>query len=429
MEKMKLNFIQLSEIKTCFGLNTSQIDIDIALVKEFVTAFLIAPFITLDWGIDMVNKIIKGNVTSDELEKLNLKLYQKQTLLGIPSLSDISISAIKKKIFNYHATFPLSKEEFYELKIYVPFLEIPNMDRNLHLNIVNNLQSKVKGQDGAVRTLSRHLYKWSCYWETECVEQLKPVGNLLITGESGSGKTYMIKTAASSLNAQLVNIDASRLVSEGIVGTHLTNEIIMQTAKLDNSSKKKVVVFIDEFDKLIFKPELLNELLIMMDTKTKTIRGFDSYDHKNANLIELDITSFCFILGGAFTSLRSPKSNDRQTVGFTSTCISSATNHIDIDALTKYGLPKELIGRIGEVINLVPITKDILIDVLLHSSDSPLNYYHSFFQLHKMKLEISDDLLSIIAQKAMDKGIGVRGLFPTLNEIFAAKVDELFTNK
>lgn len=127
-------------------------------------------------------------------------------------------------------------------------------------------------------------------------------------------------------------------------------------------------------------------------------------------------------MAGAFTGIR--RKEKRKPIGFQLSEIEKRP--ISLEDIVKYGFPKEIIGRIGEVIELNPITEDILIDILKNSNNSTYNYYQYFFRHHGIHLNLSEKNLSIVAKMAMNQKIGARGIQYALSKFFKNKMYDLF---
>lgn len=255
---------------------------------------------------------------------------------------------------------------------------------------------------------------------------VKPLGHRLLIGESGSGKTASIKEAAKYLNAHFISIDASRLTTEGIVGQKITTELIL-ASKGFKDNNKRIVVFIDEIDKLVsesldVKSGVLDEMLCILDGNSTVIRGQENYS-RDAAVVEINISSWCFILGGAFTGIRS--SEKSKAVGFNSSKNMEDSSKVSVGDIIKYGMPKELVGRIGGIIQFEKISLATY-KTILKDKEGSLGYYEQFFSIHGGNFSLSETELELIAQRALLLKLGVRGLYSILHSHLAPKMLSLF---
>ncbi len=397
----------------------------------------------------LVNVLLNPNLPADAIKQLLYKVFNENisgelfsTIFENTKIDELVLERLDKKVISDRISAwenifgklssndwaMLFQEEPYLLKIF------PEKNSLTPISLANLISQKVKGQMQPMLKLSLYIYEFVTYWNNSVngIAALKPLNSRLIIGESGSGKTYSIKTAASYLNAGVISIDASRLTSEGIVGQKLTTELITQFNALPSEVRhtSRVIVFIDEIDKLCnnnsleVKRSVLNELLLVLDGATKNIRGNESYS-RDSNIVDLDISSWCFILGGAFTGIRT--SEQRVCVGFNNSSTNNpSTTAISLQGIIDYGMPKEIVGRIGGVIELYKITSDTLIEILKNAPQSPYQYFQKFFESNGNSLTLSDEELVEIATKAISQNLGVRGLYGVMNEYLEERMLQLF---
>jgi ATP-dependent protease Clp ATPase subunit len=402
------------------------------LLKRVLVNLLLNPNFPIEAIKRLLKKVIAENFSTEVVNTIIDKTkVQDQVLLNMDKAAIANRICTWENIFGKLSSKDwtmLFEEEPYLMKIF------PEKNSITPISLAKLITLKVKGQLQPMLKLSLYLYEFVTYWNNSIKggAALKPLNSRLIIGESGSGKTYSIHTAASYLNAGIINIDASRLTSEGIVGQKLTTEMIHQFKALPSEIRhtNRVIVFIDEIDKLCntnsleVKRSVLDELLMVLDGATNSIRGNESYS-RDSNIIDLDISSWCFVLGGAFTGIR--KSEQRSNVGFNSTSNEQLSSKaISLQDIIYFGMPKEIVGRIGGVIELNKITSDSLIDILKNAPQSPYHYYQKFFETAGNSLILSDEDLVKIANKAIVQNIGVRGLYGVMNEYLEEKMLELF---
>ncbi|MBK7233574.1 MAG: AAA family ATPase [Saprospiraceae bacterium] len=283
--------------------------------------------------------------------------------------------------------------------------------------ILNHRVSKsVRGQEELVQLLSDYFYQWQLFWKGRL--KSKPASIPLLIGGTGTGKTFTISRFANVMDAGIINIDSSKLVTEGYIGPNISTELISQYNNLPPERKDKVVVFIDEVDKLskhyvrdadVKGNNVLFELLTILEGDK--VSGRINYN-KHSDNTSIDSSSFCFVFAGAFTGLEKGGQVVRKQIGFNTTLACDEmhlpSNDTILDDVIEYGMPIEIVGRIGWVLKLKPISAEIYKDILLHSSSSPLLYYKELFDIHGIDLQLDDEDINKIIASAISKNVGVR---------------------
>ena len=244
---------------------------------------------------------------------------------------------------------------------------------------------------------------------------------VLMIGPTGSGKTLLLREAAALLDVNLVIIDASLLVREGIVGTSISDIAvqIQEKAAFDVDRAKTSVVVLDEFDKLLTEDgshqnrSVLNQLLTMLEGTTPLRVPPHQYkEQKNPKLqMELPTDRMLFLLAGAFESLR--EAQNKRSMGFIQE--PGKGNAIDDEGLSSAGLPAELRGRIGTLINLDPLNVEQLVTILKKAPHSPLVRIQKEMALFDCEVDIDEQLLRQLAEDSLQSGLGARGLYQAFN--------------
>lgn len=401
------------------------------LFSKFIFSSLLSPYLTIYSLITILNEI--DELIDSDILKI-CQLIERQTP---GQFTQIQLNYIANKISEWENNIAKLSESdwdtiFRECPKLIEFF--PGKNENNPKRLAEIVSIKVKGQDNAVKKLALFLYEWALFWSAKerlFVDYPKPPTSRIIIGKTGSGKTYMIDTFSKALSAGVIKIDASKLVGEGIVGLKLSTEIVDQFNALPEEIKTsgRIIVFIDEFDKLSYRfnndldfkgPAVLNELLVLLDHKTSQIRATNSYNKDKSDVINFNIDTFCFILSGAFTGIRS---SEKKPMGFLPKIEQNPITCLDI---VNFGFPKEVIGRIGSIIELQPISRETLIDILLNSPDSSYKYYQEFFKKNGVNLQLTKNQISEIADLAFAEQLGVRALNKVLIDYLQEKIMSLF---
>ena len=296
-----------------------------------------------------------------------------------------------------------------------------------------NLDQYVVGQDEAKKTLSVAVYnhyKRLSQNKKSDVEIQK--SNILMIGSTGSGKTYLAQSLAKFLGVPFAIADATTLTEAGYVGDDVENILLtlLQNADFDNKLAEKGIIYIDEIDKIARKGENMSisrdvsgegvqqALLKIIEGTVSRVPLSGGRKHPQAECINIDTSNILFICGGAFDGLEKiieQRNNKGKSIGFNADIEKSSgqifhLNDVQQKDLVKYGLMPELIGRLPVITTLNPLSEDDLIKILTEPKNALTKQYQELLAMDGVKLEFEEDALKRIAELAIKKEIGARGL-------------------
>ena len=302
------------------------------------------------------------------------------------------------------------------------------------MEIKTHLDQYVIGQDQAKKILSvavyNHYKRLNQKIEKDEVEIEK--SNIVMVGETGTGKTLLAKTLAKILNVPFCICDATVLTEAGYVGEDVESILtrLLQAADYDVASAERGIVYIDEVDKIARKsdnPSITRDvsgegvqqaLLKILEGTMVNVPPQGGRKHPDQKMIAVNTSNILFIAGGAFDGIEKKIANRlrTQTVGYK---VDKEDDDIDLDNLYKYitpqdlksfGLIPELIGRLPVITHLNPLDRETLLSILKEPKNSLIKQYKKLFEYENVKLEIDDEVLSFIVDKAMEFMLGARGL-------------------
>jgi len=258
--------------------------------------------------------------------------------------------------------------------------------------------------------------------------------NLLMFGPSGSGKTLLAKTVARYLNVPFVIADATTLTQAGYVGEDVESLIGRLLSEADNDVARcqQGIIFIDEIDKIGRKSEsaslhrdvggegVQQALLKMVEGTVCRVTINGNKKHPAMETVEVDTSNILFIAGGAFDGLKKIIENRRNggSIGFTKTPgTHSSSSQVLPEDLMRYGMIPEFIGRFPISVELESLEVEDLVRVLVEPKNNLLAQMKYYFQTDGVTLEFEDAAVVAIARKAMDLGIGARGLKTVIEQV------------
>lgn len=287
------------------------------------------------------------------------------------------------------------------------------------------LKEFVKGQDEAVRDISTILYYQTKIHRFIKNKKIPPIDRLrpiLISGETGSGKTYIISKACEIMDIPYLHINASAMVSTGIRGISIGEiaKLLLRKYDYDVDYVKGGVIILDEVDKLLdnshYGRSVINQLLRVIEGEDIFIdkdSQKESFEFSDINF--LSSKHMLFVLVGSFQFFKEEKKS-----GFITTLKDYKENYRDI--IENSGLPKELIGRIGEIIILNSLKEEDLLEILLNSKDSPLRKYENMLKLNEISVDIKEEDLKNIVKMAAKSPYGARALEKLIWDYFKDKL-------